>query len=217
MANRDQITLNNVTVGRSVLEALRLLEAFQAVAKHGVLCPIDWRPSDNAQETLNTIANLQKEFGGLPVTDLDAKHRSRESSQEHSVDGEAEDSEPAKNLTPRPSMDIRQEANGIPSTIQEVTCQRPRQGISTHSARNDCLPQSPSSPPPTHRKSVDFIGRTSTSSPQNESHAPMSTPSSPNSPKLSDRQITARHARGTLLQTHCYINNLFSQAAPSNL
>ncbi|KAJ4325385.1 hypothetical protein N0V94_000727 [Neodidymelliopsis sp. IMI 364377] len=99
----QQITLNNLTVGRSVLEALRLLEAFQAVAKHGVLCPIDWKPSSHASDTLNTIsntlvesyedrlANLQKgmgtsvvalrndsnkntEFGDIQVTDLDAKH-----------------------------------------------------------------------------------------------------------------------------------------------
>jgi hypothetical protein len=70
-----QVTLNNLTVGRSVLEALRLLEAFQAVAKHGVLCPIDWKPNNNAADTISTIlntlmesykhrlANLQKEFG----------------------------------------------------------------------------------------------------------------------------------------------------------
>lgn len=70
-----QVTLNNLTVGRSVLEALRLLEAFQAVAKHGVLCPVDWKPTSDAADTLNTIsntltesyeerlANLQKEFG----------------------------------------------------------------------------------------------------------------------------------------------------------
>ncbi|KAF1927495.1 thioredoxin-like protein [Didymella exigua CBS 183.55] len=83
----QQITLNNLTVGRSVLEALRLLEAFQAVAKHGVLCPIDWKPSAHASDTMSTIsntlvesyedrlANLQKEFGDVPVTNLDAKHR----------------------------------------------------------------------------------------------------------------------------------------------
>ncbi|PSN74665.1 thioredoxin-like protein [Corynespora cassiicola Philippines] len=83
----QQVTLNNLTVGRSVLEALRLLEAFQAVAKHGVLCPVDWKPSDNAAETINAIsntltesyderlANLQKEFGDTVVTDLDAKHK----------------------------------------------------------------------------------------------------------------------------------------------
>ena len=52
-----KITLNNLTVGRSVLEALRLLEAFQAVAKHGVLCPIDWKPSSHVSDTLNTISN----------------------------------------------------------------------------------------------------------------------------------------------------------------
>ncbi|XPS80458.1 Thioredoxin-dependent peroxiredoxin [Ascochyta lentis] len=84
----QQITLNNLTVGRSVLEALRLLEAFQAVAKHGVLCPVDWKPSAHASDTMNTIsntlvesyevrlANLQKEFGDVQVTDLDAKHKS---------------------------------------------------------------------------------------------------------------------------------------------
>jgi peroxiredoxin (alkyl hydroperoxide reductase subunit C) len=88
-ANISKITLNNVTVGRSVLEALRLLEAFQAVDKHGVLCPIDWKPSTEASETLKTIsntliesyderlANLQKEFGDTPVTDLDAVHKTR--------------------------------------------------------------------------------------------------------------------------------------------
>ncbi|UPX21127.1 Thioredoxin-dependent peroxiredoxin [Ascochyta rabiei] len=84
----QQITLNNLTVGRSVLEALRLLEAFQAVAKHGVLCPIDWKPNSHASDTMNTIsntlvesyedrlANLQKEFGDVKITDLDAKHKS---------------------------------------------------------------------------------------------------------------------------------------------
>ncbi|KAF1970769.1 thioredoxin-like protein [Bimuria novae-zelandiae CBS 107.79] len=50
----QQITLNNLTVGRSVLEALRLPKVFQAVAKHGVLCPIDWKPSTNAADTLST-------------------------------------------------------------------------------------------------------------------------------------------------------------------
>ncbi|KAF2875068.1 thioredoxin-like protein, partial [Massariosphaeria phaeospora] len=81
----QQITLNNLSVGRSVLEALRLLEAFQAVAKHGVLCPVDWKPSNNTNDTISTIsntltesyeerlANLQKEFGDTPITDLDAK------------------------------------------------------------------------------------------------------------------------------------------------
>ncbi|KAJ4363574.1 hypothetical protein N0V83_009870 [Neocucurbitaria cava] len=83
LIEEEGITLNNLTVGRSVLEALRLLEAFQAVAKHGVLCPVDWKPSTDAADTLT---NLQKEFGGIQVTDLDAKHgsvsHSRQGSQE---------------------------------------------------------------------------------------------------------------------------------------
>jgi hypothetical protein len=31
-------------VGRSVDEALRLLDAYQYVAEHGVVCPADWKP-----------------------------------------------------------------------------------------------------------------------------------------------------------------------------
>lgn len=93
----QQITLNNLTVGRSVLEALRLLEAFQAVAKHGVLCPIDWKPSSNAADTLSTISNtltesyedrllnMQKDFGDTVVTDLDAKHKREEEERERIV------------------------------------------------------------------------------------------------------------------------------------
>lgn len=79
VTNSPQITMNNMTVGRSVLEALRLLEAFQAVAKHGVLCPIDWKPSSHASDTMNTIsdtlvesyedrlANLQKGMNVSPT------------------------------------------------------------------------------------------------------------------------------------------------------
>ncbi|KAL5371818.1 hypothetical protein DPSP01_013980 [Paraphaeosphaeria sporulosa] len=83
----QQVTLNNLAVSRSVLEALRLLETFQVVASHGVLCPIDWKPSDNtndiAANTSNTLtesyedrlANLQKEFGDTVVTNLDANRK----------------------------------------------------------------------------------------------------------------------------------------------
>lgn len=76
--------MNNVTVGRSILECLRLLEAFQAVSKHGVLCPVDWKPDaaedkSTASNTLTEsydgrLAQLQREFGDIPVTDLDSKH-----------------------------------------------------------------------------------------------------------------------------------------------
>lgn len=84
--NNLQATLNNLAVGRSVLEALRLLEAFQAVAKHGVLCPVDWKPIPDSQDVPSSKANTlieshdgrlvnwQKEFDGM-ITDLDEKYR----------------------------------------------------------------------------------------------------------------------------------------------
>lgn len=37
-----QINMNDV--GRSVDEALRLLDAFQYVSQHGVVCPANWKP-----------------------------------------------------------------------------------------------------------------------------------------------------------------------------
>lgn len=39
--------LNN-DVGRSVDEAMRLLDAFQLVAEHGVVCPANWKPGSRA-------------------------------------------------------------------------------------------------------------------------------------------------------------------------
>lgn len=37
-------TVNNLAVGRSVDEALRVLQAFQHVAQHGEVCPAGWSP-----------------------------------------------------------------------------------------------------------------------------------------------------------------------------
>uniref|UniRef100_A0A0V0J4N3 Thioredoxin peroxidase n=1 Tax=Schistocephalus solidus TaxID=70667 RepID=A0A0V0J4N3_SCHSO len=39
-----QITVNDLPVGRSVEETLRLLEAFQFTDKYGEVCPANWRP-----------------------------------------------------------------------------------------------------------------------------------------------------------------------------
>jgi len=39
-----QITVNDLPVGRSVDEALRLVQAFQFTDKHGEVCPAGWRP-----------------------------------------------------------------------------------------------------------------------------------------------------------------------------
>lgn len=39
-----QITINDLPVGRSVDEILRLVQAFQFVEKHGEVCPANWKP-----------------------------------------------------------------------------------------------------------------------------------------------------------------------------
>jgi alkyl hydroperoxide reductase subunit AhpC len=216
-ADNTQITLNNLTVGRSVLEALRLLEAFQAVAKHGVLCPIDWKPSGDAADTLNTIsntltesyderlANLQKEFEDVPVTDLDAKHASEDNSKEGSIDG---DTQPTEDTTPKAPVRQRSHSSPQRSTIVEVSCQRPKQPGSPHSHPNDCLPHPPSPPPqPSHSNSFNFAR--SSSAPHSTSGTPIHTPN----PPAPARQIpsTARHARG--MPPHGYI--FCSSSAPS--
>jgi len=39
-----QITINDLPVGRSVDETLRLVQAFQFTDEHGEVCPANWRP-----------------------------------------------------------------------------------------------------------------------------------------------------------------------------
>merc|ERR1711936_1386555 len=39
-----QITVNDLPVGRSVDETLRLLQAFQFTDEHGEVCPAGWKP-----------------------------------------------------------------------------------------------------------------------------------------------------------------------------
>lgn len=41
--NVRQITINDLPVGRSVDETLRLVEAFQYTDKHGEVCPLNWK------------------------------------------------------------------------------------------------------------------------------------------------------------------------------
>ncbi|KAF1941935.1 thioredoxin-like protein [Clathrospora elynae] len=121
----QQVTLNNNTVGRSVLEALHFLQAFQAVARHGVLCPIDWKSSSSAIETISTIsntitepykgrlANLQKEFG-VQVKDLDAKHKQGDGDDETSPKADMQQSEA---VILRSS---RSYSSPLPSAIKEL-------------------------------------------------------------------------------------------------
>eukprot|EP00043_Microstomoeca_roanoka_P004267 m.48616 g.48616 ORF g.48616 m.48616 type:complete len:237 (+) comp12416_c1_seq1:292-1002(+) len=42
-----QITMNDLPVGRSVDETLRLIKAFQFSDAHGVVCPAGWKPGDD--------------------------------------------------------------------------------------------------------------------------------------------------------------------------
>jgi len=54
-----QITINDLPVGRSVEETLRLVNAFQFVDKHGEVCPANWRPG---AKSMKTDPNGAKEY-----------------------------------------------------------------------------------------------------------------------------------------------------------
>lgn len=41
-----QITMNDLPVGRSVDETLRLIQASQYTEKHGEVCPAGWKPGE---------------------------------------------------------------------------------------------------------------------------------------------------------------------------
>eukprot|EP01105_Mastigella_eilhardi_P028623 TRINITY_DN956_c0_g1_i3.p2 TRINITY_DN956_c0_g1~~TRINITY_DN956_c0_g1_i3.p2 ORF type:complete len:100 (+),score=40.93 TRINITY_DN956_c0_g1_i3:647-946(+) len=45
-----QITINDLPVGRSVDETLRLLQAFQFVEEHGEVCPAGWHKGQEAMK-----------------------------------------------------------------------------------------------------------------------------------------------------------------------
>ncbi|CAK9439234.1 uncharacterized protein LODBEIA_P34560 [Lodderomyces beijingensis] len=54
-----QITINDLPVGRSVEESLRLLEAFQFTEKYGEVCPANWQPG---AETIKATPADSKEY-----------------------------------------------------------------------------------------------------------------------------------------------------------
>ncbi|BHF58383.1 Peroxiredoxin 1 [Sparganum proliferum] len=54
-----QITINDLPVGRSVDETLRLLEAFQFTDEHGEVCPANWRPG---KKTIRPTTDGSKAF-----------------------------------------------------------------------------------------------------------------------------------------------------------
>lgn len=56
-----QITINDLPVGRSVDESLRLLEAFQFTEKYGEVCPANWH---EGSETIKPDVAKSKEYFG---------------------------------------------------------------------------------------------------------------------------------------------------------
>lgn len=57
--NLRQITINDLPVGRSVDEALRLVQAFQFTDKHGEVCPAGWKPG---ADTIKPNVSQSKDF-----------------------------------------------------------------------------------------------------------------------------------------------------------
>jgi alkyl hydroperoxide reductase subunit AhpC len=51
-----QATINDLPVGRSVEEALRLIEAFQFTDEHGEVCPADWHKGADTMKDDPTLA-----------------------------------------------------------------------------------------------------------------------------------------------------------------
>lgn len=47
-----QITMNDLPVGRSVDETLRLVQAFQYTDQNGEVCPAEWKPG---QDTVSQV------------------------------------------------------------------------------------------------------------------------------------------------------------------
>ncbi|XKL66026.1 hypothetical protein PGB90_009446 [Kerria lacca] len=45
-----QVTINDLPVGRSVDETLRLVQAFQFTDKHGEVCPANWKPGSKTMK-----------------------------------------------------------------------------------------------------------------------------------------------------------------------
>lgn len=57
--NLRQVTINDLPVGRSVDETLRLVQAFQYTDEYGEVCPANWRPGD---KTMKPDPKKSKEY-----------------------------------------------------------------------------------------------------------------------------------------------------------
>jgi peroxiredoxin (alkyl hydroperoxide reductase subunit C) len=54
-----QITINDLAIGRSVDEVLRVIQAIQFADEHGEVCPANWKPGD---KTIKPSPSESKEF-----------------------------------------------------------------------------------------------------------------------------------------------------------
>ncbi|XP_059056172.1 peroxiredoxin 1 isoform X1 [Achroia grisella] len=59
--NLRQITINDLPVGRSVEETLRLVQAFQYTDKYGEVCPANWKPGS---KTIKPDTKAAQEYFG---------------------------------------------------------------------------------------------------------------------------------------------------------
>jgi peroxiredoxin (alkyl hydroperoxide reductase subunit C) len=65
-----QITINDLPVGRSVDEALRLIDAFQFTDKYGEVCPANWNPGmDTIKATPEGIKEFHSRNGDEKMSD----------------------------------------------------------------------------------------------------------------------------------------------------
>ena len=71
----QQVTINNLPVGRDVDECLRLLAAFQYVAQHGEVCPAGWKPG--AATMVPTRDGSAAYFEAVPESAGDADFTAR--------------------------------------------------------------------------------------------------------------------------------------------
>ena len=67
-----QVTINDLPVGRSVDEALRLVKAFQFVAEHGEVCPANWQPGGAAMraDAQGSRAYFQQRWADREAIDM---------------------------------------------------------------------------------------------------------------------------------------------------
>ncbi|EEY58212.1 thioredoxin-dependent peroxide reductase, putative [Phytophthora infestans T30-4] len=64
----QQITINNMPIGRSVDETLRLIKALQFVEEHGEVCPANWQPGD---KTIKATPTDSHEYFSTVKDDVD--------------------------------------------------------------------------------------------------------------------------------------------------